>query len=247
LLILTYHAIHDTPSPVSSTAAGLVRDIDDLDRAGFAFVSLDELLTRRRGGKQERIAAVTFDDGYASVATEAAPILQRRNVPATVFVIPGRLGKDNVWAGQWTSIPRMPLATAEQIRWLSAQGFAIAAHSMTHPVLPSLPERDAREEIARSGDVLEELTGVGVRYFAYPYGVFGEREVALVRERYDAAFTAAPAVVNLQHDVFALPRVEPRDLRLAARLGLLGSPALSSYVAARAALRRVRRTLERRR
>ena len=35
----------------------------------------------------ERAAAVTFDDGYRNVLTEAAPVLKRLGIPATIFVV----------------------------------------------------------------------------------------------------------------------------------------------------------------
>ena len=42
-------------------------------------------------------AAVTFDDGYRSVFTEALPVLERLNVPATVFVLSGTLEGLPLW------------------------------------------------------------------------------------------------------------------------------------------------------
>jgi peptidoglycan/xylan/chitin deacetylase (PgdA/CDA1 family) len=46
----------------------------------------------------------------------------------------------------------------------------IGAHTVTHPVLSSLPEPEQRWEVAQSGAELERVLGRPVRTFAYPYG-----------------------------------------------------------------------------
>jgi peptidoglycan/xylan/chitin deacetylase (PgdA/CDA1 family) len=52
-----------------------------------------------------RAVAVTFDDGYLDNLTEAYPILERTGVPATVFVVSGRMGSPlEFW---WDDLERM--------------------------------------------------------------------------------------------------------------------------------------------
>lgn len=54
----------------------------------------------RRVGKDDPpdgAVAVTFDDGYAELASEALPRLARHEVPATVFVISDLLGTEPWW------------------------------------------------------------------------------------------------------------------------------------------------------
>ncbi len=49
------------------------------------------------GSLPPRAVAVTFDDGYADVLDKARPWLERYGVPATVFVVTGRLGHKFWW------------------------------------------------------------------------------------------------------------------------------------------------------
>jgi peptidoglycan/xylan/chitin deacetylase (PgdA/CDA1 family) len=54
-------------------------------------VSLDEIL-RERSHHASRLAAITFDDGYADNLTMASPILRGAGIPATFFICTGALG-----------------------------------------------------------------------------------------------------------------------------------------------------------
>jgi peptidoglycan/xylan/chitin deacetylase (PgdA/CDA1 family) len=98
-LVLMYHGVvgpRSSPDPIRNendvTAGDLVRQLEFLGRH-YAVVPLHEIVTRlRRGASRSRLAAVTFDDGYASVETHAAPIPNDLGLPATVFVIAGLAG-----------------------------------------------------------------------------------------------------------------------------------------------------------
>ena len=57
----------------------------------------------------EKVAAVTFDDGYADVFAEARPILERYGCPATVFLVTGVIGKS--FAFWWDELSRIILET----------------------------------------------------------------------------------------------------------------------------------------
>lgn len=58
-------------------------------------VSLDEMAQRLANGTlHKRMVAVTFDDAYRDVLTNAKPVLQELGIPATVFVVTGKLGDE---------------------------------------------------------------------------------------------------------------------------------------------------------
>jgi peptidoglycan/xylan/chitin deacetylase (PgdA/CDA1 family) len=61
-------------------------------------VRLAELVAdASRGSLPDRAVAVTFDDGYADNLAVAVPILERYQIPATVFVVAGRMGEQFWW------------------------------------------------------------------------------------------------------------------------------------------------------
>jgi peptidoglycan/xylan/chitin deacetylase (PgdA/CDA1 family) len=231
VVIVTYHAVVAERSPISCTPEDLASDLERLREAGFTFVTLDDCADWLAGTRAlpPRSAAVTFDDGYASVAGSALPILIAQRVPFTVFVIAGRLGKDNQWPGQWASVPRLPLIDRSALGEIVAAGACIAAHTFSHPVLTALDTPAVRRETLDAGTALEDLIGGAVRYFAYPYGLRGPREMDVARERYRLALNSVPAAVTASTDPFDVPRPDCHDVRLALRLRLTGNRFLPPY------------------
>ena len=64
--------------------------IREMKRLGYRFVSMDEAVVRlRTPGNGEPFAAVTADDAYRDNLLEALPVLERHEVPITIYVAPG--------------------------------------------------------------------------------------------------------------------------------------------------------------
>jgi peptidoglycan/xylan/chitin deacetylase (PgdA/CDA1 family) len=88
-LILLYHRVAapaTDPQLLSVTPERFSSHMAYLSRH-FEIVSLHELVRRMpNAGTGSRLAAVTFDDGYADNLSQAKPILESCHVPATVFV-----------------------------------------------------------------------------------------------------------------------------------------------------------------
>jgi peptidoglycan/xylan/chitin deacetylase (PgdA/CDA1 family) len=100
---------------------------------------------------------------------------------------------------------------AAQVRdWLAA-GHEIGSHSLTHPWLTRLPVPAAREEIAASRKQLEDLFGVPIAHFCYPYGDWNEKVRNLVEAAgYKTACTTQPGVNTPADSLFTLKRFTAR-------------------------------------
>ena len=101
-LILGYHRIVDdfagmvreeNPSQLTSSEM-FERHLDVVGRH-FRFATLDEIGEHLASGEPftERVAAVTFDDGYRDNYEQAFPILKRKGIPAAVFVVTDLVGQ----------------------------------------------------------------------------------------------------------------------------------------------------------
>ncbi len=109
------------------------------------------------GPRDQRVVALTFDDGYSPTATaNIFAILESDRVPATFF----------------------PYAAAVRLapalwRAIAAAGYPIANHTTNHPDLTTLPAWRVRAELDVARTTIQQITGrpmLGV--FRPPYGAW---------------------------------------------------------------------------
>lgn len=218
---LMYHGIHDDAS-----ALGHFDPVYSVTRTQFAH-QLDWIATQER---PERFH-ITFDDGDASNAIAALPMLRERGLGATFFI-----------TGRFIDQPGM-LRRAD-VRTLADAGMMIGAHGMSHGFLEDMDLETLRGELRDSKAVLEDIIDREVSAMALPGGRGGAREldealacgyrdlygsrpgpdecgeqprwrnrVAITRELGDAKFTAlanwtGPAArwARLRHGMLAVPK-----------------------------------------
>jgi peptidoglycan/xylan/chitin deacetylase (PgdA/CDA1 family) len=110
--VLLYHRVCDSPSDpwqLSVTPENFAQHLEII-RKKWRPVALGPLVRSLREGKRmDRAVAVTFDDGYADNLHRAMPLLERYDVPATVFVTTGCLeGAAGFW---WDELEGLLLRT----------------------------------------------------------------------------------------------------------------------------------------
>lgn len=143
----------------------------------------------------QNYAAVTFDDGFQSVATNALPELEKRKIPATIFVVTGCLGRSPGWLSEGYLANRFETTmTAEHLCALPRSLVTLGSHTVSHRRLTHLPADEARREIQESRRQLGEIAnGQPVTLFSFPYGLFSLDLVRLCEEAgYQRAFTTEP-------------------------------------------------------
>ncbi|MDX6642694.1 MAG: hypothetical protein QOD76_656 [Solirubrobacteraceae bacterium] len=213
-LILAYHAIEAGSGPLCLDPNRFRAQLDCLAEAGAHTMTVSELATAlRRRALPEVAVAITFDDGAASVARTAVPMLAEHGMRATVFCVAGYLGRVNDWPNDPPGRCRYELATGAEIADMAAAGVEIGCHGMRHVPLIEPTAGTLRRELVESKGVLEETAGEPVSSFAYPYGVVSRDARALAQSTYAAACTTVNARAELDADLFALPRVEMHYLR----------------------------------
>ncbi len=240
-------------------------------------LSLHDFMERKRSGKLDRGAlCLTFDDGYLDVYTKALPLLEKYEVPATVFVTTGNLGEAFWWdrlasmvfgaralpenlliepaqsspfeisslsrKGTYdllypilrsASPPRRELIfqtltsqleissdiksqrclNEDEIRQASSHPLlTIGAHTVTHSLLCSLDHESQRQEIERSKQTLEQITGKRVDTLSYPFGLYGrDFDETTIQAAADSgiryAFAADRNAVTAQTNELSIPRL----------------------------------------
>lgn len=138
--------------------------MEDLARQGWRATDVSHAIQSFDG----KTACVTFDDGCETDLLAAAPILKEFGFGATFYITVGFLGKPGY-------------LSETQVRNLSALGFEIGCHSLTHPYLPDIDDRRLQDETAGAKDRLEQITGGSVEHFSCPGGRWDRRVTAAVK------------------------------------------------------------------
>ncbi len=213
--ILMYHKVG---APVQSkadrflnvSAPDFARQMRLLARLGYHGITFREACEglAGRAGLPERPVCVTFDDGYTNVAEFAAPVLERRGWPGTVFVPTAYVGQANTWPSA-VDEPILPIMDWTTLKGLVEAGWEMAGHSHSHPRLGDLSDDEALSEIATGKRELEENVGTSVSTFCYPFGSYNERTPELLRQAgFAGACTTRSGLAHLGLNPFLLPRVK---------------------------------------
>ena len=100
LAILTYHRVLSNPDPIQVNEVDVKTfdwQMETLSRY-FNVLPLDEALDRLYNDSLPAgTVSITFDDGYADNLTNAAPILKKWNIKATLFVATSFLDGGIMW------------------------------------------------------------------------------------------------------------------------------------------------------
>jgi peptidoglycan/xylan/chitin deacetylase (PgdA/CDA1 family) len=189
-LILTYHKIGRL-FDLGITTVGRSRfsaHLDLIARLGLEFACASEIAL----GSSKKGVALTFDDGYESVCTEALPEMEGRGIRGTVFPVVSHLNGLNTWDVR-LSPRRFRHLSWSQLGGLIRAGFELGSHTLSHRDLTRLQKRELRAELRGSKKLLEDRMGVAVTAISYPFGRYSARvtEEAL-QAGYTCGFASSP-------------------------------------------------------
>jgi len=230
--VITYHSIDPSNSAISISEAEFRRHIQWLASGGVPVVSLDTLLSEPADSDA---IALTFDDGFKSFGEIALDLLSKHGLPATLFIVTGKVGGTNAWepGAAATSLPVVPLLDWAGIARAVERGVTIGSHGRTHRRLPSLAPPELDDELRGSLDDLRRELGMSPLAFCYPYGDATERELNAVARTYRLAVTTELRPVAENEDPYTVPRIDAYYLRRPGRLESFGTPAFARYLRAR--------------
>lgn len=187
-----------------------------LEEGGFTVWPLSRIVDALQNNTDipDRTVALTADDAYRSVMTEAWPRLKQRGWTMTLFVATD--GVDQGIGGylNW-----------DEIRQLRDEGMEIGAHSAAHGHMAEMNPEEARTDLERSNTRFKEELGTVPHLLAWPYGEVSLDMMKVAEEvGYRAAFGQHSSPVSADHETFYLPRFamneiygKPDRFRLAAK------------------------------
>src|SRR5258705_8429994 len=175
--VLCYHRIGGAPElGVTRVSSGVfTRQMESLARAGWRTLPLSEFAAAHPTSHAPRRFLLTFDDGYASLAEHAYPVLESLGFTATTFVVTDFIGRENRWDVRytWRRLQHLDWSAIEQWR---ARGFDFASHGARHRRLTWVDDVTAKDELGRAREVLIQRLGAEAgRAIAYPFGAVDDR------------------------------------------------------------------------
>jgi hypothetical protein len=99
---------------------------------------------------------------------------------------------------------RVSYMSAEQLKELSDKGFEIGSHGMTHSLLIAdyMNEEKALNELQKSKQWLDTVTGLPVTVFCFPAGRYNARMIELAKQ---VGYTSTCLVVRNENEKEVLP------------------------------------------
>lgn len=217
LIIITYHQVK------ASQITHFEKQMNMLLKYGTP-ISLSDGVAMLKSGNN---FAVTFDDAYQSVLQNAIPILREKNIPATIFVPAGYLGRKPLWIkNQNHNYASETVATEAQLKVLPADLITIGSHTVTHINLTNVDEKIAKREIFESKEILERILNKKITLFAAPYATLNDNFTDLFKQAgYQRVFLNIPTFPATSTNLYILGRtsVAPTDWPIEYRLKLSGA------------------------
>ena len=150
-VVLLYHRVADAPGDAwgLSVSPACFQAHMELLRSEFHPMSLSELsAAARRRRVPDGAVAVTFDDGYADNFSTALPLLERHEIPATVFVATAYMGAARAF--WWDELEAI---------FLDGEGGTLAERSAEHEDANHGVRRLRPREVERAMERYREAAG----------------------------------------------------------------------------------------
>ena len=179
---------------------------------GWRFAFLSELADLAGTPKT---VVLTFDDGYRDNYLAAHPLLVKYGAKATLFLVVDRFDRD------WSTAKKAhhdsgelmreeKLGDAELRAMLDSGVWELGAHTLTHALLPDLPDRERHREVANAKAAIETQFDTEVTAFAYPFGIYTDDDVATADQAgYRFAVTTDAGIsTDIEAEALRLKRIK---------------------------------------
>lgn len=205
VILLYHHVATDTPPSTSISPADFTGHLQYLKDNNFNVIALDDMIKRLKSGQSlpDKAVAITFDDGYSSIYSEAFPLLQSFGYPFALFLSTGPINNNQANYMNW-----------DQVREMADAGTVIANHLIDHPyMLQRKPEENdqqwlegLRQQLLQAEATISAETGQSHRYLAYPYGEYNPAIKAMLAEEDFVGLAQSSGAIGAGSDFLALSR-----------------------------------------
>lgn len=179
---------------------------------GFETITFEDLASKRlihRFEPDKRYIIITVDDGYKDNYDLLLPLLKKYQFKAVIYAVTGE--SFNRWDVDSKDNPEkmVPLMTQKEVKALSDSGHVeIGGHTISHPDLSKLEEKQQLKEILENKKQLEHLLNRKIISFAYPYGSLNTKSKNLVKQcGYQFAVATNSGPLPIHTDLYHIRRI----------------------------------------
>ncbi|MBE7635846.1 polysaccharide deacetylase family protein [Sneathiella sp. P13V-1] len=198
--VLMYHRFGEDRYPSTNIKLEQFEaHLQELKTGGYTVLPLGKIVDALTTGEElpDRTVAITIDDGYKSVYTEAWPRLKAAGFPFTLFVSTNQLGDGNNDYMSWADLKEM----------VASGNMYVGHHGAGHVHMPALSLEKVRADLLKANEAFQTNLGFVPGIFAYPYGEYGLDIKNLIEDMgFKAAFGQHSGVSYSSLDRFELPR-----------------------------------------
>ena len=205
VVLLYHHVSSETPAITSISPDKFEEQLDYIQQNGFSVWPLTKIMDHLDNDIQipDKTLAITFDDAYQSIYSEAYPRLKSRGMPFTIFVTTESI--DQRYNNQ---------LTWQELSIMAKNGASLANHTVSHAHLLHRPDNETdlewqqrmRKEIQEAQQRISEETGSQLKLFAYPYGEHNEALKKIAKELGYTAFGQQSGAIGPLTNRQSIPR-----------------------------------------
>lgn len=204
LPVLMYHHVQDMEAAKAKNQVGLTvatetfaQQMQYLKDKGYNTVSMQDLIDFFDNGTPvaKKSILITFDDGYADLATDAYPVLTGLGLKATVFLATGLVNNPGYLS--W-----------DQVVQIAPEGrILFANHTWSHKNIAAADEVMQKEILTADTQLIERNLN-NPKVFSFPYGLETARAEKYITDLgYKLAFSTKPGSILCAKRRLVLPRV----------------------------------------
>lgn len=164
---------------------------------------LNKLMAPRRNRRKGPSVEITFDDAFANLLVNALPLLERYQIPTTIFAVSGNLGEKPHWTMPTGHPDRDERTmTVEHLVALGSKPmFHVGSHTATHPDLSAIPVAQVQAELLNAKQTLEMSLDCPIKDLAVPHGAYNDAVLATAFEvGYTRVYTLDPKLNGIEHE-----------------------------------------------
>lgn len=200
-ILLYHHISNNTPKSTSISPEVFEQHLKYLKENNYKVWDIYKIIDHLSKKKKipEKLVAITFDDAYKSVYTNAFPLLKKYNYPFTIYINSSPIGKKPIYL-TWEELNTMK----------NSELASFGSHSHYHNFLIRKDIKNWAEttfnDLKKSNEIIFQKLSVDVESFAYPFGEYDYELKNIVKSLYNFALGQQSGSIDYNYNPYEIPR-----------------------------------------